>query len=202
MTTELERPAAKSTGRKYGSVADLMRGEGVSQEVQGKVKDLENETRVVLHLAKLRQAAGITQEEMAKHLGVTQSAISKLESGTDSEVTLREIREYARATDQRIGVMFGKPFTHVESVKCHALAIKSHLECLAQIANRHDELEKEIQAFFGQAFFNILTILAECGDKLPGNGKDFEVRIEIIKQEPARGSLPKPKAPVIPLVKV
>ena len=65
MTTELERQAAKVTGRKYGSVADLMRGEGVSQEVQGKVKELENETRVVDYLARLRQGAGLTQEDMA-----------------------------------------------------------------------------------------------------------------------------------------
>jgi transcriptional regulator with XRE-family HTH domain len=191
MSTELERQAAKVTGRKYGSVADLMRGEGVSQEVQGKVKELENETRVVDYLARMRQAAGLTQEDMTKAMGVTQSAISKLESGTDSELTLGEIRGYARATEQRIGLMFGKPLTHVESVRCHALAIKQNLECLAQIANRHDELEKDIQAFFGEAFFNILTILAECGDKLPGNGRDSGVRIEIIK---AGGALPKPRA--------
>lgn len=200
MTTELERPAAKATGRKYGSVADLMRGEGVSQEVQDKVTELENETRVVLQLAKLRQAAGITQEGMAKFLGVTQSAISKLESGTDAEVTLGEIKGYARATEQRIGVMFGKPLTHVEAVKMNALAIQHHLGRLAQIANRHDELETEIQAFFGQAFFNILTILTECGDKLPGNGKDFEVRIEIVRQEPTRGRATKSKGPASPLV--
>lgn len=200
MSTELERQAAKATGRRYGSVADLMRGEGVAQEVQDKGKELENETRVVLQLAKLRQAAGITQEEMAKALGVTQSAISKLESGTDAEVRLSEIAGYSRATEQRIGVMFGKPRTHVEAVKCHALAIRHHLERLAQIANRHDELETEIQAFFGQAFFNILTILAECGDKLPGNGRDFEVRIEIVKQEPARLSAPRPKRSSPPAV--
>ncbi len=181
MTTEYERPAAKGTGRKYGSVTELMRGEGVSQEVQDKVKELENETRVVDYLVRLRQGAGITQEDMARALGVTQSAISKLESGTDPELTLGEIRGYAQATTQRIGLMFGKPLTHVESVKCHALAIRHHLEQLAQIANRHDELEKDIQGFFGEAFFNILTILAECGDKLPGNGRDVGVRIEIIK---------------------
>lgn len=200
MTTELERQAAKATGRKYGSVADLMRGEGVSQEVRDNAKELENETRVVDYLARLRQAAGITQEELAKFLGVTQSAISKLESGTDAEVTLGEIRGYSRATEQRIGLMFGKPLTHVESVKCHALAIKHNLECLAQIANRRDELEKDIQGFFGEAFFNILTILAECGDKLPGSGRDAGVRIEIIKQGPPRGMLPrgKPGFPVVP----
>ncbi|HOC55372.1 MAG TPA: helix-turn-helix domain-containing protein [Verrucomicrobiota bacterium] len=193
MTTELERQAAKGTGRKYGSVAELMRGDGVSQEVQNRVKELENETRVVDYLVRLRQAAEITQEDMAKALGVTQSAISKLESGTDPELTLGEIRGYARATEQRIGLMFGQPLTHVESVKCHALAIRHHLERLAHIANRHDELEKDIQGFFGEAFFNILTILAECGDKLPGNGRDVGVRIEIIKAGGAK-ALPKPRA--------
>jgi transcriptional regulator with XRE-family HTH domain len=195
MSTELERQAAKPTGRKYGSVAELMRGEGVSQEVQDKVKEMERETRVVLQLARLRQAAGITQEEMAKAMGVTQSAISKLESGTDLDVTLREIRDYARVTDQRIGLVFGKPASHVESVKCHALAIRHHLESLATIANRNDELEKDIQGFFGEAFFNILTILAECGDKLPNNGRDVGVRIEIMKQSSSRGAVPKLRAP-------
>jgi len=194
MTTEFERPAAKATGKKYGSVADLMRGESVPQEIQEKFKELERETRVVVQLAKLRQAAGMTQEEMAKAMGVTQSAISKLESGTDLDLTLREIKEYSRVTDQRIGLMFGKPLTHVEAVKCHAQAIRQHLEALAMIANRHDELEKDIQGFFGEAFFNILTILAECGDKLPGNGRDSGVRIEVLKQGGPRGTIQRGKA--------
>ena len=200
MSTELERQAAKPTGRKYGSVADLMRGEGVSQEVQERVKELENETRVALQLAKLRQAAGITQEEMAKNLGVTQSAVSKLEGGIDADITLGEIKGYARAMEQRIGVMFGKPLNHVESVKCHALAIRHHLEGLAKIADRDEEMQTHIQAFFGEAFFNILTILAECGEKLPGNGRDFEIRIEMVKQEPSRGAATKPKGPPAPAV--
>jgi transcriptional regulator with XRE-family HTH domain len=200
MSTELERQAAKPTGRKYGSVADLMRGEGVSQEVQERVKELENETRVALQLAKLRQAAGITQEEMAKNLGVTQSAVSKLESGIDADITLGEIKGYARAMQQRIGMMFGKPLNHVESVKCHALSIRHHLEGLAKIADRDEEMQTHIQAFFGEAFFNILTILAECGDKLPGNGRDFEIRIEMVKQEPSRGAATKPKGPPAPAV--
>lgn len=191
MSTEHAKQTAKATGRKYTSVADLMRGEGVPREVQKKVKELECETRVADHLARLRQAAGITQEEMAKILGVTQSAISKLESAKDVDLTLGEIRGYARATDQRIGLAFGKPLTHVQSVKCHAMAMKQDLEELAQIANRHDELEKDIQGFFGEAFFNILTILAECSEKLPGSGKDVGIRIEVIKASENRGVLPR-----------
>ena len=40
-TKKKERAPAKSTGRRYASVAELMRGEGVSQEVQKKVAALE-----------------------------------------------------------------------------------------------------------------------------------------------------------------
>lgn len=112
MTTENEKVPTKPTGKKYQSVEALLAGEAVSQEISAKVATLKDESKVVLQLAKLRQMAGLTQDDMAKHLGVTQSAVSKLETGCDETVTLKEIKEYARATGQRIAVMFGKPLTH------------------------------------------------------------------------------------------
>ena len=183
MNAENVRSPSRPTGRKYESVGALMTGEGVSPEVQSKVAEIESETRVVLQLAWLRQKAGITQEEMAKHLNITQSAISKLESGRDEDLTLKEIKEYARATGQRIAVMFGKPLNHVEAVKAHAMCIKDRLELLAKIANQDQELEKEIQGFFGEAFFNILTILASCNGKLHNGVPEFDVRIEVLKSD-------------------
>jgi transcriptional regulator with XRE-family HTH domain len=180
MNAENEKTPASPTGRRYASVDALMTGEATSQDVRSKVVAFSTESKIVLQLAQLRQKAGITQEEMGKHLGVNQSAISKLESGTDEAVTLREIREYTRATGQRIGVMFGKPYTHVEAVRLHACGIKAHLESLAAIAGQDDQLEKEIKGFFSEAFFNILSILSACQDKLPPGG-DFEVKFEIIK---------------------
>jgi len=100
-----------------------MEGEGVSMEVQEKVMEMERETRVVLQLALLRQKAGITQAEMAKRMSVTQSAISKLESGRDEDLTLREIEEYSRITGQRIALTFGKPKDNVEAAKPHSLLV-------------------------------------------------------------------------------
>ena len=182
MSTEIEKTPAKPTGRKYASVADMLNGEAVSQAAKDKYAQFKGETAVALQLAKLRQHAGITQEEMSKHLGVTQGTISKLEAGPDSEITLREIREYARVTDQRIGVHFGKPLTHTEAIKRHAHGLKERLEALAEIANQNDELQKEIKGFFGEAFFNLFNIIASCNDKLPcGDNEDVEIRIEIVK---------------------
>jgi transcriptional regulator with XRE-family HTH domain len=182
MNTEIEKTPAKPTGRKYASVNALLGGEGVSQVVRDKQSEYRGETAVALQLAKLRQSAAITQEEMAKHLGVTQGTISKLESGPDGEITLHEIREYARVTDQRIGVLFGKPLTHTEAIKLHAHGLKERLEALAAIANQNEELQKDIKGFFGEAFFNLFNIIASCNNKLPyGDDEDVEIRIEIIK---------------------
>jgi transcriptional regulator with XRE-family HTH domain len=181
MNTEHEN--IKPTGQRYGSVDDLMKGEGVSQDVKTKVAELRNETRVVLQLARLRQKAGLKQEDIAARLGVQQSAISKLESGKDEDLTMRQVREYARATGERINILFGKPPTHVESVKLYAMGIRAHLEALAKIANQDEELETQIQAFFGEAFFNILTILSKCNDQLPHQAAEFDMTIEVLKND-------------------
>lgn len=183
MATENEKAPARPSGRKYGSVTALMSGESVSQDIRQKVVAAEGETRVVLQLAKLRQCSGITQEEMAKHLGVSQSAISKLETGPDNDVKLGEIRAYVAATQQRVSILFGKPFTHVEAIKMNALAIKYRLEKLADLANQNEEMEKDIKAFFGEAFFNLLDILSSCSQQLPNTEDDYDIEIRIVKTE-------------------
>jgi transcriptional regulator with XRE-family HTH domain len=190
MNTEIEKTPAKPSGRKYASVDALLSGEELSQELRTKVSELKSETRVVLQLAQLRQMAGITQEDMAKHLGVTQSAVSKLETGRDEDVTLREIREYARVTDQRIAVMFGKPLTHVEAVKLFANGLKDRLEALAKIANQNQEFQNEIKGFFGEAFYNLFNILASCNNMLPAGEHDVEIKIEIVRGQQPSIALP------------
>src|SRR6266498_4851583 len=169
MTTDHKKDAAtKPTGRRYSSVDELMRTEGIPQEVQAKVSEIEAATKVVEQLSLLRQMAGLTQEEMAPVLGFTsQSAVSKLESGLDEEITIGQIRKYVEASGQRVGIVFGKPLNHVESVKAHAFGMKNHLSALASLAHKGDDLKIEIQAFFGEAFFNILTILSQCQAEMP-----------------------------------
>jgi len=183
MTTEHERVAAKPTGRKYDSVEALMQGEGVSEEVQKQFAEIEHETKLVHCLEKLRHAVGLTQEELAKRMGVTQSAISKLESGRDEDLTIGTVRAYAKATEERIGLSFGKPMNHVESIRGHALAMRRHLLALSKSANNYEEMEKNIQAFFGEAFFNILLILSECQGEMP-NPDAVEVRIQLLNGNP------------------
>lgn len=173
--------AGKPTGRRYDSIKSLMREGGVPEAIQKKAAELAKGRVVGLHLAKLRTKAGMTQSELAKRLEVTQSAISKLEASPDGEITLKDLEQYSMACGERISITFGKRINHVEAVKLHALSIKDHLEALAKIANQDETLQKEISGFFGEAFFNILTILASCGDKLPSGTPEFELKFETLR---------------------
>ncbi len=182
MTTNNEREKkvhAPLTGRRYNSVDELLAGESVSHEVRSAVSKLDRETMIVHNLIQMRYTAGLTQQQLADKLGKTQSAISKLESSADSEITLEELRSYCQATNEQIMLCNGKPMNHVESVKWHASGIRDHLSALAKMAQGDGDMEQAIQAFFGEAFFNILTILSKCQDQMP-NSKDVQVRMKLI----------------------
>jgi transcriptional regulator with XRE-family HTH domain len=181
MTTELQRDEnTRPTGRRYASVKDLMQGEDIPAEVKERVSDIERNTRLVQMISELRVRAGLTQEEMAKKLDLSQSQVSKIEHGRDEDLTIAVLRAYSDATGGRIGVVIGKPLSHVESVKAYALGMRDHMLALARMANEHEEMERDIKAFFGEAFFNILDILARCGEQLPNKGNVSQVKATLI----------------------
>lgn len=194
------KTSTKPTGRKYASVAALLQGEGASKEVQARVAELEKETRITRQLACMRSAAGITQAQMADRIGCTQSCISKWESESDEDLTIKVISDYCRITNQRVGILVGKPMGHVEAVKAYAWGLRDRLKALAAIARGDDQMEKGIQAFFGEAFFNLLDIFENCQRDLP-NGGDFEIRLEIQKPPPRHSSTP-PEVKPLPIATV
>jgi len=166
-TVKEQRLQTQGRAEAYGSVGDLMRGVGITQQAQDEVESLRQSSRVVDMLASMRHASGVTQEVVAKELGVTQSAISKVESGKDEDLSLNVVLAYASACGTRVQIQFGKQMTHVEAVKEHALQIKEHLTALAALAHQDEEIEQAVRGFFGEAFINLLIILARCQGEMP-----------------------------------
>lgn len=185
MNTAPVKTEAKPTGRRYGSVSELLQKEKGSSEIRAEVSALNAQTVVVRQLVALRAGAGMTQTDLAKKIGCTQSRISKIEASKDEDITLGVIRDYVQATESRIGISCGKPISHVEAVKNHALSIRRHLESLADITQKHDALEPHIQGFFGEAFFNILSILSECQNQMPNARGDYELRLTSVAEAPS-----------------
>lgn len=185
MSTEMNKTGpAKPSGKKFRSVSEMMRTSGVPAEVKGAYREVKRATTVCQQLALLRTRAGLTQEQMGESLSVSQSAVSKLEAGRDEELTLGQIQSYCQATGQRLSFAVGKPLTQVEAIKAHAFAMRSAMLELADLAHSDSEIEQCIQAFFGEAFFNILHILSECQNHMPHAD---ELRIQVALESPAVG---------------
>jgi len=71
--------------------------------VKAEYERLDEEFSLVDEFLKARAAAGLTQAELAKRIGTTQSAIARLESGGGKHSpSLATLRKYARALGCRL----------------------------------------------------------------------------------------------------
>jgi transcriptional regulator with XRE-family HTH domain len=173
-----EHPSGEVLDQSYDSVSALMRGQGIPQAVQAKVAELRHQTTITLWLAQLRQAAGITQKEMADAMQVGQSTISKLEAGKDNDLTLGQILAYSKKTGKGIALRCGKPLTHAESIQIHADGLKFHLDSLAGLASQKTEMAGGIKKFVADTFYNLFKIMTLCSRKLPKDEEE-DVRVQI-----------------------
>ena len=74
-------------------------------EVKAEYDRLADEFDLLDEFLKARAAAGVTQEELAKRIGTTQSAIARLESGKGKHSpSLATLQKYARALGCRLEV--------------------------------------------------------------------------------------------------
>lgn len=71
------------------------------EEFKQAYDNLELEYEISLQLIKARLTADLTQEELAKRMGTTQSVIARLESGK-SLPSLRTLSQYAKAVGKHL----------------------------------------------------------------------------------------------------
>lgn len=69
-------------------------------EVRAAYEELNPEFEIARTLIKARTEAGLTQEEVAKRMGTTQSVIARLESGRMLP-SLKTLYRYAQATNSK-----------------------------------------------------------------------------------------------------
>ena len=86
-----------SKARTYRDVFALAVDLGYSPKSVAGLRRKAAETDFTAILEARRQAAGLTQSEVAKRMGVTQSTVSRLESDRWQDLRLGELDAYLRA---------------------------------------------------------------------------------------------------------
>lgn len=72
-------------------------------EYARRYQDQEEEFNIARELIQARTRTGLTQEEVARRMGTTQSAVARMESGKPVP-SLRSLQRYAKATGSKVKI--------------------------------------------------------------------------------------------------
>jgi len=164
---------------KFDSIEDFFESNYFTGEERAELEALERKSIVTDTLVQIRKEANMTQAQLAEKMGVTQSAISKIESGSDESLKLAEIKAYSRATDSKIVLQCGTPLTHVQHIKHHVIALKHHLKHLCELSKGDAEIEKGVNTFLSETIYNLLPVFG-MAEQAHSTGKgDMEINVSI-----------------------
>ena len=75
-------------------------------DFEERMKEANEELDLWIQIYQMREAAGMTQINVAKKLGLSQSQVAKLESSTHGGYTVDTLRKLAEATDHHLVIRF------------------------------------------------------------------------------------------------
>lgn len=146
--------------------------------------DFMKRRSVVSRLASVRAAKGITQTDLGKAAGCTQGAISKLEAGPDSAVTLAHLEAYAKATGSEITILISdRKKSLADQVKHHAFSIRAAFLKLVKLAHMDNLIAQGVAQLHAEAFENINRFLSETAQQLPVNSDNGMPLIQIVAED-------------------
>lgn len=93
---------------RYRSIAELRQAGVVSAETARRVRVAGQRTMVITRLVCQRLSAELSQKDVARRMGRTQSWVSKFEDRTDVELTLGDIQAYCQAIAGSLALEFGR----------------------------------------------------------------------------------------------
>lgn len=158
----------KQKNKSHASVSEMLRDMGPELEAIASDVELQvKQRRLVRQLANFRHAKRVTQEQVAEHLGAKQSRVSKIENGLDDDLSLAELKAYAKALDCDVElVLKSREFSIVDEVKFHACAIKHCLDKLNSLVKHDSSIANGVAKFHIEALFNLLGMVDQ-------SAKDF-----------------------------
>lgn len=107
----------------------------------------------------MRASKGLTQATVAERMGISQSAVSKIEHKNDESITLGELDSYLNSITEGLSIHFGKVPGKAERIKIHAFHIRRLLDELAEDADGVDDIRDGVENFWIEVTANIAALL-------------------------------------------
>lgn len=97
-------PSAK-TRRRYHSIDAVLARAGIPATERRRAAERQSDLCLAADLEWLRCAAGLTQAEVARRMGVSQSTVSRIQSSPQAELRFGEVLGFLRAVGARSAQM-------------------------------------------------------------------------------------------------
>lgn len=152
----------------FETIAEMIRA---TTDDDSFARDLEkriHDRRILKELAVRRVGRGLSQGDIAKLLGCTQSRISKLESMSDSDLTIGDLAKYANVFGLRLNILLiPTNTTPISRVRMLAVELREELKHLTALAKKNQELGKVITTIFSETFPGFIRTLQGLAKKVP-----------------------------------
>lgn len=156
--------------QQFSSAAEAFASIIGDDTVKGAIQKEVGKTRLVSTLVRMRMQKGVSQKRLAEHMQCTPSKISRLESSTDDTLKLSDIKEYIRALNIGMSIVFeDNDLPAADQIRQHVFSIHEKLESLVKIAKEVDgdsEIIGKINQFYGEVLFNFLLKFESSHSKL------------------------------------
>ena len=164
--------------KRYGDVSQMIRETSDSQDFSEAFEKQLAERQLMKQLLLVRMEKGLSQEDVAKKMGCTQSKVSKLESSKDGDIQMDDLVKYSTAIGLRPQFMFFTDVAAANMIKHHFFETKALLQKLVDVAKDDPVIAKGVGHFCAEAIVNYFKMLAESADALP---KDVKSDIPLIR---------------------
>ncbi len=91
---------------KFRAFKSRLRNELKDTEFKTHYQEERQALKVAMRIVELREEKGLSQQQLAKLMGTSQQAISRIESGEYDGFTLKTLEKIAEATGMRVKIEF------------------------------------------------------------------------------------------------
>lgn len=162
--------------KKYSSVNELLKDVSTDAGFHKNVQEKLENNQLSKALFAMRCAHNLTQQAMAKKLGVSQGKVSKIEHSDDIDLSMNDIISYCTVLNMSVEIGFVEnQVTIVDRIRHHFSQLKKLLDDLQEMAKGDEKMEQGVEKFTKEAFVNISFVLLDCLKKAKTPAKHLPV---------------------------